>query len=255
MPILTFLHIALLFSIFTWSPVSWAAHARIAVASNFAPAIKMLATEFEQQSGHRLTLAFGSTGKQFTQIQHGAPFDAFFAADTLRPKLLEQAGQIQKASRFTYAIGRLALWSKDNNLIQAEDKMPDLSRIRHMAIANPKLAPYGLAARQALEHMKLYNSVKPKLVYGENINQTYQFTATGNAQLGLVAYSQLLAQAKQSKEAIIGSYWLIPIAYHQPIEQQAVLLRKNIAAEKFLAYVKSNEGKTIIREFGYNLPE
>ncbi|MDH5572883.1 MAG: molybdate ABC transporter substrate-binding protein [Gammaproteobacteria bacterium] len=263
MSILSFRYVITLFpvlagviiGILIWPSATWATNARIAVASNFAPVIKELAAQFEQQSGYQLTLAFGSTGKHFTQIQHGAPFDAFFAADALRPKLLEQAKRIQKGSRFTYAIGRLVLWSQDKNLVPANGGMPDLSGIKHIAMANPRLAPYGLAARQTLEHMSLYETLKTRLVFGENINQTYQFIASGNAQLGFVAYSQLQVQSQQSEKNVIGSYWLIPSAYHQPIEQQAVLINKNIAAEKFMAYVRSNKGKTIIRQFGYNLPE
>ena len=224
--------------------------ARIAVASNFAPAMKQLEKAFEEQSSHRLKLAFGSTGKHYAQILHGAPFDAFFAADSHRPALLEQAGYVVDGSRFTYAQGHLVLWSPDENLINTSIDSLTSSRIKYIAIANPKLAPYGLAAKETLEHFQLYQELKSKFVYGENISQTFQFITSKNAQAGFIA----LAQLQQPGRNIKGSYWIIPQEIYSPISQQAVLLTNNAAASEFIKFVQSPQAKRIIQEYGYSIP-
>lgn len=224
----------------------------VAVASNFLETLRQLATRFEAVSGHRLKLISGSTGKHYAQIRHGAPFDLYFAADARRPALLEQAGLIQPGSRFTYAIGRLVLWSPMAGLV--DDRGRVLKRkgeFRHLAIANPKLAPYGRAARQVLEALGLWQALQQRIVRGENIGQAHQFVNSGNAELGLLARSQVW----HPDRGIEGSWWEIPEDLYSPIEQQAVLLRDHAAARDFLAFVTGGEGRALIRASGYGVPD
>ena len=222
---------------------------RIAVASNFAPAIKALAARYQNESGRRLQLAFGSTGKHYAQIRHGAPFDAFFAADVRRPQLLEQEKRAIPGSRFTYAIGRLALWSSDPDMVKNASAL-DEARFQHLALANPKLAPYGRAADEFLRATARREKLRSRLIVGENISQTYQFVASGNAELGFVAWSQL----KRPGHAPSGSWWLLPENRYTPIKQQAILLNNNPVARDFLTFVRSSRGRSIIQSFGYTLP-
>ena len=223
---------------------------QVAVASNFALAARQLAARFEKETGHQVKLSFGSTGKQYAQILHGAPFHAWFAADAYRPMRLEEAGRIVPDSRFTYARGRLVLWSPQPGLVDDEGEVLRRGDFRHLALANPRLAPYGLAARQALEKLGLWQILQNRLVRGENIGQTYQFVQTGNAELGFVAASQVLGRSRTEK----GSFWLLPADLHGPIEQQAVLLRDEEAARAFLAFAASEAGRAIIRANGYEVP-
>ena len=232
------------------APASHAAPTRIAVASNFSAAMKALASAYFKRSGQRITAAYGSTGKHYAQIRHGAPFDALFAADVRRPQLLEQAGIGIAHSRFTYAIGRLALWSPKPGYVDPQGQILQSGHFAHLAIANPKLAPYGLAAQQVMQKRKLYAALRPRLVFGENIGQTYQFVASGNVPLGFVAWSQL----KRPQQQPSGSWWLVPTALHAAIEQQAILLTDNPVAAGFVAFVKSPAGKKILQQFGYGLP-
>lgn len=234
----------------TFTLTAQANSARIAVASNFAPAIKKLAAVYQANSGHQIQLAFGSTGKHYAQIYHGAPFDAFFAADIRRAHLLEKEGKAIPGSRFTYAIGQLALWSSDPAMIK-NDSVLDSAAFQHLAMANPKLAPYGRAAEEFLQTSGRKTALRSRLIFGENISQTYQFVATGNAELGFVAWSQL----KRPGHEIIGSWWLIPKNTYTPIEQQALLLNDNPAARGFLKFVQSIQGRAIIQSFGYLLPD
>jgi len=227
-----------------------AGSARIAVASNFAPTIKKLAAVYQANSGHQIQLAFGSTGKHYAQIHHGAPFDAFFAADIRRAQLLEKEGRIISRSRFTYAIGQLVLWSTDPSMIK-NDAILDRGAFRHLAMANPKLAPYGQAAEEFLLASGRRERLNARLVFAENITQAYQFVASGNAELGFVAWSQL----KRPGQAITGSWWPIPQNTYTPIEQQAVLLKNNPAARGFLEFVQGSRGRAIIASFGYLLPD
>ncbi|WP_456445464.1 molybdate ABC transporter substrate-binding protein [Thiolapillus sp.] len=233
-----------------WGSSSPADEIQVAVASNFAPAVRQLASRFEKETGHQVKLSFGSTGKQYAQILHGAPFHAWFAADAYRPMRLEEAGRIVPGSRFTYARGRLVLWSPQLGLVDDEGEVLRRGDFRHLALANPRLAPYGLAARQALEKLGLWQILQNRLVRGENIGQTYQFVKTGNAELGLVAASQVLGRSRTEK----GSFWLLPADLHGPIEQQAVLLRDEEAARAFLAFAASEAGRAIIRANGYEVP-
>jgi len=222
---------------------------RVAVASNFSEPIKAIAAEYEEHTGHRVILVFGSTGKHYAQINNGAPFELFLAADRRRPQLLEQQKSAIVGSRFTYARGRLVLWSPRNNYVDAEGKVLESGEYRHLAIANPKLAPYGKAAQEVLESKGLWETLQQRLVRGESIGQTYQFVRSGNAELGFVAYSQI----KRPNHSDTGSYWVIPQAFYEPIEQQAVLLKNNAVARDFMSFLQKQEVKKIITKFGYDV--
>lgn len=220
---------------------------RVAVASNFNNAAKEIAARYEQQSGQQLILSFGSTGKHYAQIRHGAPFDIFFAADMRRPRLLEEKGMAIAGSRFSYARGRLVLWSPRVDFIDTQGKVLEDGSFTRLAIANPKLAPYGRAAQEVLVTKGLWHALRQRIVRGENISQAYQFVKSGNAELGFVAYSQI----KRSNQSIVGSYWLVPQTLYQPIEQQVVLLRDSPAIRAFIAFLKGPEAQAIIRAHGY----
>jgi len=228
-----------------------AADIHLAVASNFSATMNSLAKQFEANSSHRLVLSFGSTGKQYAQIVNGAPFDAFFAADSERPHLLEKEGRTTGQGRFTYARGRLVLWSALPGFVDELGGVLENGDFRHLAIANPRLAPYGAAARQALERLGLWQSLQPRLVRGENIGQTFQFVRSGNAELGFVAKSQLIG----ADLADSGSYWPVPVFLHDPIDQQVAQLTDSEAVRTFLAFVQSAMGRQIISEHGYDLPD
>ncbi len=242
---------------------------RIAVASNFTPTLKQIVQRFEQQTGHQISLISGSTGKHYAQIRNGAPFDAFFAADSQRPKRLEQEGNTLANSRFTYAIGKLVLWSPKANFFAGSSEILRQDHFHYLAIANPKLAPYGRAAQQVMQAKGVWQSLQGKLVRGENIAQAYQYVQTGNAQLGFVALSQLQLlnqrnhvnqldrnqfNQKSLDSEIPGSYWLPDQNLYSPIEQQAVLLNDKVAAQQFFHFVQSPEIKQLIQSQGYATP-
>lgn len=230
--------------------IAAAAEIRVAVATNFKGAMSAVADRFEAATGHEVTLSFGSTGSHYAQIVNGAPFHAFFAADARRPERLEAEGIAVAGSRFTYAIGRLTLWSPREGYVDSEGRVLARAHFRRLAIANPKLAPYGEAARQALDALGLWERLAPQLVRGENVGQTFQFVASGNAELGFVAWSQIRQPGRQTE----GSYWQVPRDLHSPIEQQAVLLDDADAARELLAFVRGAEASTLIRHFGYETP-
>ena len=220
---------------------------RVAVASNFLNTMKELSIGFEKESGHTLILSSGSTGKHYAQIKNGAPFDVLFSADVNRPKLLEQQSIALDGSRFTYAIGRLALVGFDNEMVgRAQNALND-TRVKRIAIANPKFAPYGIAAEQVLVNLKQWSTMKGKLVRGENISQTYQFIASGNAQLGLVSYAQVKTLNHQA-------FWLVPSSLHQAIEQQAVIINDSPAARELFRYMRSEPVLETIKARGYEAP-
>ena len=219
----------------------------VAVASNFKNAITDIARKFEENTDHKVTLIFGSTGKHYAQIKNGAPFDAFFAADSKRPELLEKEGLIIPDSRFTYALGKVVLWSPQRNLVDAEGIVLERGEFQHLAMAQPKLAPYGKAAYEVLQARGLWDKLKSKAVRGENIGQTFQFVKSGSATLGFVAYSQL----KIADRPIAGSYWDIPQSLYSVIKQQAVLLKDNQAARDFTATIKTERSRKIISHYGY----
>ena len=223
---------------------------RVAVASNFTAAIKHISERFQKDTGHTITLIFGSTGKHYAQIKNGAPFDAFFAADVKRPALLEQEGVAVPGSRFTYAVGKIILWSPQPGLVDTEANVLKKSDFHHLAIANPKLAPYGQAAREVLQAYGVWEQLQDRLVRGENIEQCYQFVESGNAELGFVAYAQL----KRPDHPLAGSMWIVPQALYTPIEQQAVLLKDHEAARAFMAFAKSARARKIIQDLGYDTP-
>lgn len=227
---------------------------RLAVASNFTAAFQQLAPRFEQATGHRLKPSFGSTGKLYAQIRQGAPFEILLAADDKHGRLLIESGFGVPGSEFIYAVGRLVLWSAQPELVGGSSEILASHRFRRLAIANPLTAPYGAAAIQTLEHLELYDSVRDKLVQGENIAQTLQFTYSGNAELGFIAWAQLKAlPAKQQ-----GSFWLVPEDLHEPIRQEATLLRQgedSQAARAFLDFLQSPQTRALLKEWGYDTPE
>jgi molybdate transport system substrate-binding protein len=206
-----------------------------------------LVARFEASSEHTVVVSTGSTGAHYAQIKNGAPFELFFAADAERPALLEAEGVAVQGSRFTYAIGRLALWSPRVGYVDAEGRVLEAAAFRHIAIANPDLAPYGAAAREVLERRGLWERLRERIVQGQDIGQAYSFVQTGNAELGFVAYSQIV----RGDAPIEGSVWVVPEELHTPIEQQAVLLKDAPAARTFLEFVKSPDARPIIRKFGY----
>jgi molybdate transport system substrate-binding protein len=218
---------------------------RVAVAANFIAAMKEIAAGFEQATGHSAVLSFGSTGKLYTQIVNGAPFALFLAADQKRPKLLEDAGKA--SGRFTYATGRLVLWSTKPGFLDAGGKVLFGDAFNRLAIANPKTAPYGAAAMEVLDSLGLRSELTPRLVRGDSIAQTYQFVATGNAEVGFVSLSQVVQNPA-------GSCWDVPQAFYTPIRQDAVLLERGTdqpAAPALLDYLKGPKARAIIERFGY----
>lgn len=216
----------------------------VGVASNFSTTFKQVQTAYENQSDHRLVELSGSSGKLFAQIHHGAPIDVFLAADSQRPRQLEQQNLAEEGSRFTYAIGRLAMWSAaPDTLVNALSLDSDF---KHLAIANPTIAPYGRAAEEVLTALGLQESVRGRIVRGESASQAMHYAASGNAEFAFVA----LAQANQ----LGGSYWLVPQSLHQPIEQQAVVIRQSTAANDFIGFLKSAEAKKILHDTGYIQP-
>jgi molybdate transport system substrate-binding protein len=222
--------------------------AHIAVAANFAMPMKTLATRFEQATGHTLSLSSGATGKFYAQIKHGAPFDILLAADDDTPARLMREGDA--VTTRTYAIGKIALWSANASLIDGTDAVLKQNRFGKLAVANPKLAPYGAAARETLTQLGLLDAIASKFVVGENIGQTYQFIASGNAELGFVALSQIMQDGKLTQ----GSMWLVPSQLYSPIRQDAALLKRgadNMAARALLDFLNTPAAVAVIRSYGY----
>ena len=243
----------ILISIFSlYAAVASADDTQVAVAANFAGPAQKIAAEFEKQTGHKAIIATGSTGKFYAQIINGAPFDILLAADDETPAKLEKEGHSVAGSRYTYAIGKLVLWSAKPAIVDNKAEVLKNGGFNHLAIANPKVAPYGAAAVETMKALGVYDALQPKLVMGENIAQTHQFVATGNAPLGFVALSQVLKDGK-----IEGSYWTVPEKLYTPIRQDAALLNKgkdNKAAAAFLDFLKTNKAaKDIILSYGYSL--
>lgn len=227
----------------------------VAVAANFSGPMKKISTEFEKTSGHKVALSFGSTGKFYAQVKAGAPFEVLLAADDEIPGKMEQEGLSVKGSRFTYAIGKLTLWSAKEAIVDSSGDILKRGSFDHIALAHPKLAPYGAASVQTLQALGVYDAIAPKLVQGENISQTYQFIATGNALLGFVALSQVIGEDGKAKS---GSAWIVPQKYYTPIRQDAVLLAKGkdkTAAVELLKFLKTPYAAKIIQSYGYDLPK
>lgn len=229
-----------------------AAEVQVATAANFTEPIKEIAAAFERDTGHRVVLAFGATGKFYAQIVNGAPFEVLLSADDTTPARLEREGHAVAGTRFTYAVGRLVLWSAQAGVVEAGGAVLQGDGYRHVAIANPKTAPYGAAAIEVLEALGLRARVRPRFVQGENIAQTLQFVSTGNAELGFVALSQVSRDGRITS----GSGWIVPDAMHAPILQDAVVLargRDNPAATALMDYLRGDKARAIIQSFGYAL--
>ena len=222
----------------------------VAVAANFTAPMRLIAQGFEADSGHKLRLSYGSTGKFYAQIRNGAPFDVFLSADNTTTLRLENDGLAVAGSRFIYATGRLVLWSAQPGLVDGTGAVLKSQSFRHLAIAAPKLAPYGAAAIQTMQGLGLINSLQARLVQGESIGQAYSFVVSGNAELGFVAMSQVFQDGKFKS----GSAWTVPSKLHKPILQEAALLTRakdSRAAAEFLSYLKSAPAKAVMLSFGY----
>jgi molybdate transport system substrate-binding protein len=234
--------------------------ARVAVAANFAGAMQTLAAEFSKDTGNRVQIVPGATGTLYAQIENGSPIDVFLAADQETPKKLEAEGLAVTGSRFTYARGRLVVWSARPGFVDPAGDVLRVGRFQHLAIANPKVAPYGQAAMEVLAALGLTEATRPKLVQGENVGQTAQFVSSGAAELGFVALSQISgptvssAAGPRPTAASSGSSWVVPERLYSPIRQDAVLLKRaaaNAAARDLLAYLQSPRARDVIRSFGY----
>jgi molybdate transport system substrate-binding protein len=224
---------------------------RIAVAANFIDAAQAITPLFEKATGHSAKISYGSTGKLYSQIKYGAPFDILLAADSKRPMMAEAVGLAIPGSRFIYAKGKLVLWSPKPNRFTSGEEFLKRGEFSHIALANPRTAPYGQAAEQVLKHLGLQNRLKSKLAWGDSVSQAFQFIATGNAQAGFVAMAQIQAWVGEE-----GALWIIPANYYDPIEQAAVLLKKgesNPAAIAFLDFLKSDGAREVIKGHGYGV--
>lgn len=234
--------------------VACAGEVRVAMASNFSAPMGRIAELFQKESGHAVKISPGSSGKFYTQIKNGAPFDVILSADEDIPKKLVQEGLAEDGSRFVYALGRLALWSAQPDFVDDKGAVLNKGNFNMLAIADPKLAPYGMAAKETLEKLVMWNAMQRKLAKGENITQTYQFIASENAELGFVALSQIMSDGKVSK----GSWWLVPAEMHKPLRQSAALLtgaKDKEAARALLAFLKTPKAAAIMRGYGYELPK
>lgn len=234
---------------------SLAAHAEevsVAVAANFATPMQKIAVLFTQDTGHTATLSMGSTGKFYAQIKNGAPFHVLLSGDDETALRLEKDNAITPHTRFTFAVGKLVLWSKQAGFVDAQGDVLRNGNFSHLALADPKLAPYGAAAIETLQALGLLTKLQPRLVQGESIGQAYQFVASGNAQLGFVALSQVMSNDRITE----GSAWLVPPHLYQALRQDAVILKNgkdNKAATALMAYLKTEKARAVIRSFGYGL--
>ncbi|WP_219988774.1 molybdate ABC transporter substrate-binding protein [Leucothrix pacifica] len=225
----------------------------VAVASNFIKPMQAISQQFTESTGHKVTLSFGSSGKLMAQIRHGAPFDLFLSADQDKVTRLLEKELAVSGSEFIYAQGRLVLWSGKQELVDTSGDVLKSDKFRYIALADAKLAPYGKAAEQVISALGIEQHLKPRVVKGENISQTYQFVRTGNADLGFVA----LSQVQHHPESLKGSQWLIPRDYHEPIDQYAVILKRakhKDAATEFSQFLQRKSTHALIRSFGYDLP-
>lgn len=227
---------------------------QVAVAANFTEPSKVIAEAFEKETGHKAILSFGSTGSFYSQIKNGAPFTMLLAADAKTPEKLEAEGEIKPGSRFTYAQGALALWSAKEGFVDDKGEVLKSDKFKFLSVADPKLAPYGAAAYELLEAWNLVKPLEGKIVTGNNIGQAFQFAESGQAELGLIAWSQVCRDGKLSR----GSAWLVPANLYSPIMQDAVILKSaenNAAVQAFADYLKNSpKAKEIIKSYGYALP-
>ncbi|HEX8478904.1 MAG TPA: molybdate ABC transporter substrate-binding protein [Telluria sp.] len=230
----------------------FAAEVQVAVASNFTAPMKVLAAQFEKDTGHKVLASYGATGKFYAQIRNGAPFDILLAADDDIPAKLDKENATVPHSRFTYAIGKLVLWSAKAGMVDAGGDVLKAGKFDHIALADPKLAPYGLAAQETLQKLNLFTALQPKFVTGDNIGQAYQFVASAAAPLGFVAMSQVYEDNKLKS----GSAWVVPSTMYSPIRQDAVILTKGAnkpAVTAFIGFLKGDKAKAVIRSYGYAL--
>jgi molybdate transport system substrate-binding protein len=224
----------------------------VAVAANFTAPMQKIAVDFEKDTGHKVLASFGATGKFYAQIKNGAPFEVLLTADEETPLKLEAEGAAVAGSHFTYAIGRLVLWSAKPGFVDDKGEVLKKANFAHLSLANPKTAPYGAAGLEVMKKLGVLDAIQPKIVQGENIAQAYQFVATGNAELGFVALSQVFKDGKVAE----GSAWIIPASLHAPIRQDAVLLDKGKAkpgAEALMKYLKGDKARAVIKSYGYDL--
>lgn len=246
-------HSILSLALLLWSTWAGAETTLVAVAANFTKPMTEIAEAFHKATGHTAKLAFGSSGKFVSQLENGAPFEIFLSADEKNPAKLEQDGLTVPGSRFTYAVGKLVLWSSTPGTVDDKGQVLSGGAFKHLALADPKLAPYGAAAVETLNHLGLLAKLQTLFVQGENIAQTHQFVSTGNAELGFIALSQVIDHGKIDS----GSGWIVPEQFHQPIRQDAVLMQtgaENPAAAALLAFLKSAPALAIIENYGYGLP-
>ena len=229
-----------------------AAEVKVAVAANFAQPMKDIAAEFEKDTGHKVNLTQGATGKFYAQITNGAPFEVFLSADDETPSKLVKEGKAIAATQFTYAIGRLVLWSPDEKLVDQGGGVLKTDKFKFLSIANARVAPYGRAAVQTMQKLGVLTAIEPRVVQGESISQTYQFVTSGNAQLGFVALSQVWDSGKLKS----GSAWIVPEDMHEQLKQDIVLLnpgKESKAATALVDYLKSDKARKVIERYGYKL--
>lgn len=229
---------------------AFADEVKVAVAANFSEPLKKIAADFEKDTGNKVTISSGATGGIFAQIKNGAPFEIFLAADDETPAKVEKEGMGVKGSRFTYAIGKLVLWSAKPGYVDAKGEVLKKAAFEHLSVANPKTAPYGAAGVEVLKKMGIYESLQPKIVEGQNITQAQQFVVSGNAELGFVALSQVW------KDGVLtsGSAWIVPTGDYAPIRQDAILLNPGAnkpVAEALLKYLKGDKARAVIKSYGY----
>jgi molybdate transport system substrate-binding protein len=244
--------IRLLFAALLLPTAALADEVQVAVAANFTAPLQQIAPEFEKATGHKIVAAYGSTGKFYAQIRNGAPFEILLAADDETPTKLVKENAAAADSQFTYAKGKLVLWSAKDAIVDAKGEVLKKAGFDHIALASPKLAPYGAAAVEAMKALGVYETLAPKFVTAENIGQTYQFIKSGNALLGFVALSQVMKDGR----IVAGSAWVLPANLYQPIRQNAVILEKGKgkpAAEALMKYLKSDQAKAVIKSYGYDL--
>jgi len=243
--------VAILFCIHAAYPALGQGTVRVAVASNFAGVQEALSKKFSESTGHHVKNSSGSTGKLYAQITNGGPYDIFLSADAEHAELLENSDIGVKDTRFTYAVGRLALYApRISGIAKGADAL-SVSAIKHLAVANPRSAPYGAAAVATMEHLKIWDTYKDNIVYGENIAQTMQFVESGGAEAGFVAYSQVVDRPKDQ-------FWIVPEALHPALKQDAILLaagKDNAAAKAYLLFLQSEEARKIIAASGYSIPK
>ena len=238
------------YCVFLMTANAQAAEIKVAVASNFANVLKEIAVEFQKDTGHQLAITPGATGKFYAQISNGAPFDVFLSADDETPRKLAQEGKAIASSQFTYAIGRLALWSPNPEMIDKNADILKTDKFKFIAIANAKVAPYGQAAVQTMQKLGVLTKIEPRVVQGESISQTYQFVSTGNAQLGFVALSQIFENGKVKT----GSAWIVPEEMHEQLKQDAVILqscKQTSVCQDLMDYLKSEKAKKMMASYGY----